>query len=342
MQPLNLNILRLHPQWGWLLWFKVVFLKDRAKGHRFIFCIALQRVKCCGPLTWFAFKSLEYVCDYRNKTKRCREVHKWREVGGFKHLHVAAKQPNRASPTPLAFMAWFNTKNVEPKTCPGDKWQKKKTPKHLDLVRGNFLNVWCEMCSQKNKYKVDALRTKPCCVLSGTCIVGRKEGCTQWDGVRAGSLTNSHSTSMWWESACTGPSCGNWAIRHSKDTPAVHEEASQSKWSCSARVRRTFHCFSPSAPSPFGTERNVWKRWDGWKEWGGESSLVVVSLSLFGEFADDADQCSIFIFKTLIVCSQVNQNLQVEVKAHIKSSPNRENVESKCVLVSSLGIFHSD
>lgn len=48
---------------------------------------------------------------------------------------------------------------------------------------------------------------------------------------------------------------------------------------------------------------------------GGRSSPVVVSLSLFGEFADDADQCSIFIFKTLVVCSQVNQNLQVEVKS---------------------------
>lgn len=54
---------------------------------------------------------------------------------------------------------------------------------------------------------------------------------------------------------------------------------------------------------------------DGWMDGGkkGGGSLLVVSLShsfrLFGEFADDTDQCSIFIFKTLVVRSQVNQNL---------------------------------
>lgn len=41
------------------------------------------------------------------------------------------------------------------------------------------------------------------------------------------------------------------------------------------------------------------------------SSGLSLSPCLFGEFADDTDQCSIFIFKTLVVCSQVHQNLAV-------------------------------
>lgn len=60
---------------------------------------------------------------------------------------------------------------------------------------------------------------------------------------------------------------------------------------------------------------------DGWRDRGREgSSLLFVSLSphLFGEFADDTDQCSIFIFKTLVVCSQVDQNLVVK-KVHIRT-----------------------
>lgn len=47
-------------------------------------------------------------------------------------------------------------------------------------------------------------------------------------------------------------------------------------------------------------------------------SLEVVSLDLFGEFADDSDQSTIFIFQTLVVCSQVDQNLEEQVKAQIK------------------------
>lgn len=34
---------------------------------------------------------------------------------------------------------------------------------------------------------------------------------------------------------------------------------------------------------------------------------------LFGEFADDTDQCSIFIFQTLVVSSQVDQNLVANI-----------------------------
>lgn len=54
-------------------------------------------------------------------------------------------------------------------------------------------------------------------------------------------------------------------------------------------------------------EREGWM--DGWMEGGGGFPALHVSLCLFGEFADDTDQCSIFIFKTLVVCSQVDQNL---------------------------------
>lgn len=54
-------------------------------------------------------------------------------------------------------------------------------------------------------------------------------------------------------------------------------------------------------------------RKDGWRE-GVPCFFVSPSLRLFGEFADDADQCSIFILKTLVVCSQVNQDLVVKKK----------------------------
>lgn len=60
--------------------------------------------------------------------------------------------------------------------------------------------------------------------------------------------------------------------------------------------------------SVFGTVRNVWM---GRGEGAGSPCSVCVSLSgcLFGEFADDADKCSVFILKTLVVCSQINKNL---------------------------------
>lgn len=127
-------------------------------------------------------------------------------------------------------------------------------------------------------------------------------------------------------------SCGNWAIRHTQkikntqNTPAVHEEASESKWSCHAHVRWN------SPPPPYSLALRGMYGSSGMDERsvGGKSSPVVVSLNLFGEFADDADQCSIFIFKTLVVCSQVYQNLQVEVKAH-KSNMNRRHLFSKSV-----------
>lgn len=127
-------------------------------------------------------------------------------------------------------------------------------------------------------------------------------------------------------------SCNKRALkRHTKATPAVRRGASQSKSSCGVHVRRTFCC----PPSPLRSRslalggmcgrREGWM--DGWMEErreggreGGRGSLLFVSLSLsphlrlFGEFADDTDQCSIFIFKTLVVCSQVNQNLPLQLQ----------------------------
>lgn len=89
-------------------------------------------------------------------------------------------------------------------------------------------------------------------------------------------------------SSCQRSSCDKLALRHTKASPAVQREASQSKSSCGAHVRGTFCCFSPSLPlSLFGTGRNVWKEggmygWmDGWREGGGDSLLFVcLSLSL--------------------------------------------------------------
>ena len=64
---------------------------------------------------------------------------------------------------------------------------------------------------------------------------------------------------------------------------------------------------------------------DGWMDGGkkGGGSLLVSlshSFQLFGEFADDTDQCSIFIFKTLVVRSQVNQNLVVKIELTLKTN----------------------
>lgn len=54
-------------------------------------------------------------------------------------------------------------------------------------------------------------------------------------------------------------------------------------------------------------ERDWWM--DGWT--GGSLLFVSPTCHLFGEFADDTDKCSIFIFKTLVICSQVNQDLML-------------------------------
>lgn len=53
-------------------------------------------------------------------------------------------------------------------------------------------------------------------------------------------------------------------------------------------------------------------RTDRWKE--GRGSLLFISplLHLFGEFADDTDERSIFVFETLVVGSQVDQDLAVK------------------------------
>lgn len=96
-------------------------------------------------------------------------------------------------------------------------------------------------------------------------------------------------------------------LRHTKDTPAVHSEASQSKSNCGVHVCRTFCCFSPPLSHSLALG-GMYGRRDGCLEGGGLPALRM-SLRLFGEFADDTDQCSIFIFKTLVVCFQVNQNL---------------------------------
>lgn len=107
--------------------------------------------------------------------------------------------------------------------------------------------------------------------------------------------------------------------KHTKATPAVHREASQSKSSCCVHVRRTFCCFLSLSLAPEGMcgRRDGWT--EGWRE-GGSLLFVSPSLRLFGEFADDTDQCSIFIFKTLVVGSQVDQDLVVKVELPLETN----------------------
>lgn len=104
-------------------------------------------------------------------------------------------------------------------------------------------------------------------------------------------------------------------LRHTK-TPPAGWDYSEAWSSHGARcVGRTFCYFSPPLLL-FGTGRNVWKRR---REGAGVPALhVSLSLPLFGEFADDTDQCSIFILKTLVVCSQINKNLVVKMKLMLK------------------------
>lgn len=49
--------------------------------------------------------------------------------------------------------------------------------------------------------------------------------------------------------------------------------------------------------------------WEGERGRGVPALYASLSGRLFGEFADDADKCSVFILKTLVVCSQINKNL---------------------------------
>lgn len=116
--------------------------------------------------------------------------------------------------------------------------------------------------------------------------------------------------SLWPKPQAFMPSvfCDKRALRHTKATPFVHREASQSKSSCGA------HLLSPLSFTLWHWEECV-DRGEGGEGRGLLcSSGLCLSPCLFGEFADDTDQCSIFIFKTLVVCSQVHQNLAVKIK----------------------------
>lgn len=107
-----------------------------------------------------------------------------------------------------------------------------------------------------------------------------------------------------------GKNPDNWKKRHNREVSAIHTEASGSVVLMDEDL-----CFCSPSSQLFGTGRNVWKRRgvDGWMdERGRGDSLEVVSVNLFGEFADDSDQSSVFIFQTLVVCSQIHQNLRGE------------------------------
>lgn len=55
--------------------------------------------------------------------------------------------------------------------------------------------------------------------------------------------------------------------------------------------------------------------------------FVSPPVCLFGEFADDTDQCSVFILKTLVVRSQVNQDLVEKIELPLKTNRNHQGLE---------------
>lgn len=85
--------------------------------------------------------------------------------------------------------------------------------------------------------------------------------------------------------------------------------------------------YSPPCLSLFGTEKCVEKGMDKWmeRERARERGCSLEVFSLFGEFADDTDQCSIFIFKTLVVCSQVNQYLEVKIQHNLQKKTKQKH-----------------
>lgn len=63
-------------------------------------------------------------------------------------------------------------------------------------------------------------------------------------------------------------------------------------------------------------------------EGGAVPCFRALSRRLFGEFADDADKCSVFIFQSLVVGSQVNQDLVGDKNQtlHHQQSQNRSSL----------------
>lgn len=121
-------------------------------------------------------------------------------------------------------------------------------------------------------------------------------------------LTHSYVDS----SASVGP------VSHAKMLPVIdttrHTKATPAVWKAS-QAKSTFGC---PLLLLFGFGWNVcggieWRRRQNRRRVPAFCGLS--HLCLFGEFADDADQCSILIFQPLVVCSQVTQNLVV--KSHI-------------------------
>lgn len=99
------------------------------------------------------------------------------EVGGFKHLHVETKQPNRASWTcPLPSegtdckdRAWFQNRVFEELH---QNLYRLKTP-YILCGWGKFVNVWCE-CEEKkknnNKYFSESFKAQAALCARGMCI----------------------------------------------------------------------------------------------------------------------------------------------------------------------------
>lgn len=141
----------------------------------------------------------------------------------------------------------------------------------------------------------------------------RNNRCTQRSVCALMCSPDARRRPMFWES-----SCGGRALRHTKDTSALQKRKKNPNRAVVIMCARS----SPDSPTLCHSLalRGMCGRKEGqtddeesgvgWGVFPGDR----VSFTLFGEFADDTDQCSIFIFQTLVVCFQVNQSLEKKKK----------------------------
>lgn len=184
----------------------------RAKPRRSF--IALQRVKCCGRVTFVGF--LRAWSGHRVKNKRWGG--RWIQTivcGDKKKPNKTLHRIQRKLP---------RRQDGGPDTCFRDSEHTK-----LSTLSGERV-----MCSLKNKYKVGD-SYDPSHLVCSVEGASRNNRCTQRSVCALMCSPDARRRPMFWES-----SCGGRALRHTKDTSALQKRKKKSKSSCRDRVRKIF------------------------------------------------------------------------------------------------------